>query len=126
MAQATGFSPLSTVPPGLKHEILTHCPDPFTLRWLALPSFSAGQDRIATAVVWGCIHPSVQRAASVAVAASKLLAGDLAAPTRNISSNGKLPLDLWRALDPWRTLCCLSVFMIMIMSHTLLMRSSTS
>ncbi|CAG9972544.1 unnamed protein product [Clonostachys byssicola] len=78
MAEATSFSPLLTIPLELKHEILTQCPDPFTLRSLALSCktfysvFSADQDRIATVVVSGFIHPSLQRAASVAVAASKL------------------------------------------------------
>ncbi|VUC28223.1 unnamed protein product [Clonostachys rosea] len=84
MAPATEVSALSIMPTELRHEILTHCPDPLTLRSLALSckafyaTFSASQDKIITAVVSGFIHPSVQHAASAAVAASKLPAGDLA------------------------------------------------
>ncbi|CAH0050892.1 unnamed protein product [Clonostachys solani] len=85
MAQATGVSFISTMPPELRHEILAHCPDPLTMQSLALSckafysTYSADPDRILTSVVLGSVHRSVQPVASAALAASKLPAGDVAA-----------------------------------------------
>ncbi|VUC25879.1 unnamed protein product [Clonostachys rosea] len=78
MADASASSAIQQLPHELIHHVLTLCPDPATLSSLArscsafYAAFAARPAKIITAVLSRSIHPSVQRDAYIAVAASRL------------------------------------------------------